>query len=172
MDNGASSSDIEFFRGLSVAYRAGGLSWWDFAWASARGMWPALSGLYTSVASVRAPGVPVLRYGSAGDMVLWMQELLKSAIHSQRATGTFASETQRNLRSFQIRHGIPPTGETGPRTWRALLRLPAARVQWATADVPAARGARAGSHRRLAAREPQSASLPARAYEILPSTEP
>jgi peptidoglycan hydrolase-like protein with peptidoglycan-binding domain len=171
-DNGASAGEVGLFRGLSVAYGAGGLSWWDYAWASARGLWSAISGLYTAVAGVPAPGVPVLAYGSAGDMVLWMQELLKSAIHSQRTTGVFAAETRRNLRRFQIRHGIPPTGETGPRTWRALLRLPVARVQWAAADAQAARGGRARSPRAPAAREPQSASLPARADELRPPIEP
>jgi peptidoglycan hydrolase-like protein with peptidoglycan-binding domain len=171
-DNGASAGEIELFRGLSVAYGAGGLSWWDYAWASARDLWPSIGGLYTAVAGVRSPGVPVLRYGSAGDMVLWMQELLKSAIHSQRTTGVFASETRGNLRRFQIRHGIPATGETGPRTWRALLRLPVARVRWAAAAVQAASRGRADSPRGRPDREPQSASLPARAYEIQPRVEP
>ncbi len=166
-DNGASASDIEWFRGLSVYYHAGGLSWWDYAWASARGLWPAISGLYTGVPALRPTGVPVLGYGSAGDMVLWMQELLKSAIHSQRATGLFGSQTLANLRRFQIRHGIPPTGQTGPRTWRALLRLPVARVRWTAYRAHAARGSR-----RSAASEPQSASLPARAYEIHAPVEP
>jgi len=170
-DNGATGSEIELFRGLSVAYHAGGLSWWDYAWSSASGLWSAVSGLYTPVAGVPSPGVPVLKSGSAGDMVLWMQELLKSAIHSQRATGLFASQTMSNLRRFQVRHGIPPTGQTGPRTWRALLRLRAARVQWAAADVRASR-APAPQNQRRRQSEPQSASLPARAYEIRPKTEP
>jgi peptidoglycan hydrolase-like protein with peptidoglycan-binding domain len=162
-DAGASPSQIALFRGLSVYYHAGGLSWWDYAWTSAGGLWSAVNGLYTAVSSLPPVGVPILKYGSAGDMVLWMQELLKSAIHSQRTTGLFASQTRANLRSFQRRHGIPATGQTGPLTWRALLRLHVARVRWAAADAGAARG---GRHRWLRAREPQSAHLPAVAYEI------
>ena len=156
----ATAGGISLFRGLSVAYHAGGLSWWDYAWTSANGLWPAVSGLYSSVAPLSSPGVPVLHYGSQGDMVLWMQELLKSAIPSQRTTGTFASETLGNLRRFQARHGIPTTGQTGPLTWRALLRLRVSRVHWAS-EARAARG-RARRFRRA----PQSARLPALAYEI------
>lgn len=156
----ASSGEISLFRGLSVAYGAGGLSWWDYAWTSANGLWPGVSGLYTSVATVPSPGFPRLHYGSQGDMVLWMQELLKSAIPSQRTTGTFASETLRNLRRFQARRGIPATGQSGPLTWQALLRLRASRVQWAS-DARAASGAAARYQR-----APQSASLPALADEI------
>jgi peptidoglycan hydrolase-like protein with peptidoglycan-binding domain len=156
----ASAGEISLFRGLSLAYGAGGLSWWDYAWTSANGLWPAVSGPYTSVAAVPSPGFPLLHDGSQGDMVLWMQELLKSAIPSQRTTGTFASETLRNLRRFQARRGIPATGQTGPLTWLALLRLPVARVHWA-ADARAASG-RAGRYPRT----PQSASLPALADEI------
>ena len=159
-DNSASAGEVSLFRGLSVAYHAGGLSWWDYAWTSAAGLWSAVSGLYTSVGPLSSPGAPVLRYGSKGDMVLWMQELLKSAIPSQRRTGTFASETLRNLRRFQVRHGIPPTGQTGSLTWQALLRMPTEGVDWAAA----ARIARGGRGRSPSA--PESAHLPARAYEI------
>jgi hypothetical protein len=166
---GASASEIRLFRGLSVAYHASGLSWWDFAWTSANGLWPAVSGLYTSPSRVGPHLYPLLRYGSAGDDVLWMQELLASAIPSQRTTGTFASQTLVNLRRFQASRGIPATGQTGPLTWRALLRLRAVRVRWAAADARSAAGAGAGGRRGPVARiapAPESASLHARAYEI------
>ena len=156
----SSAGEISVFRGLSVAYHAAGLSWWDYAWTSANRYWPAISGLYDSVGSIPSPGTPVLRYGSKGDMVLWMQELLRSAITSQPRTGTFASQTLRNLQRFQTRHGIPPTGETGPQTWRALLRLPVSGVRWGTD----ARTALAHPLRSPIA--PESADLPARSYEI------
>src|SRR5207302_3312576 len=131
-----SAGEIRLFRGYSVAYHSRGLSWWDYPWTSANGLWPAVSGSYTPAGSASA-GVPILAYGSQGDMVLWMQELLKSAISSQRTTGNFASETEGNVRLFQARHGIPTTGQVGPQTWHALLRLPASRVSWA-ADASAA----------------------------------
>ncbi len=167
-DNGASGSDVALFRGLSVRYHAGGLSWWDYAWASADGLWSALSGLFTSISRIAPLGFPLLSYGSAGDDVLWMQELLARAIPAQRTTGTFASETLADLRSFQARHGIPVTGETGPLTWQALLRLRAVRVSWAAADVRFSRSARAirrGSLPRIAP-APESAALRALVYEI------
>ncbi len=167
-DNGATASDIALFRALSISYDAGGLSWWDFAWASADDLWPALSGPFGSVPSRPPLGFPLLGYGSSGDMVLWLQELLASAIRAQRTTGIFASETLVDLRSFQARHGIPATGETGPLTWQALLRLPAVKVDWVVADARASRSARAtrdGSQPRLAA-APESATLHALAYEI------
>ena len=156
----SSGNEISQFRGLSVAYHAGGLSWWDYAWTSANGYWPAISGSYDSVSSIPSPGFPLLRSGSAGDMVLWMQELLRSAIPSQRRTGTFASETLHNLQRFQIGHGIPPTGQTGPQTWRALLRLPVSGVSWG-ADARTAQ-----AHPLRSPIAPQSADLPAHAYEI------
>ena len=168
-ENGASPSEIELFRGMSVRYHAHGLSWWDFAWAAANDLWAALSGPYTSVSGAAPMGFPLLGYGSKGDMVLWMQELLASAIPSQRTTGLFASQTLADLRAFQARHRIPPTGQTGPLTWRALLRLPAVRVRWAAADAQSARRAPAirgsGARSRIAP-APQSATLPARANEI------
>jgi peptidoglycan hydrolase-like protein with peptidoglycan-binding domain len=168
-DGGASSSEIALFRGLSVGYQAGGLSWWDFAWSAANGLWSALSGPYTSISRIAPLGFPLLGYGSTGDTVLWMQELLASAIPAQRTTGIFASETLTDLRSFQARHRIPATGQTGPLTWRALLRLRAVRVRWAAADVASARRTHAtresGSRLRIAP-APQSAALHALAYEI------
>jgi peptidoglycan hydrolase-like protein with peptidoglycan-binding domain len=168
-DNGASGGELALFRGLSVRYRAGGLSWWDYAWASANGLWTALSGPFTSISSVTPLGFPLLSAGSTGDAVLWMQELLARAIPAQRTTGTFASETLAHLQSFQARQGIPVNGETGPLTWRALLRLRPVRVSWAAADVGSARSARAiraGASRTRTAPAPESAAMHALAYEI------
>jgi hypothetical protein len=161
-----SAGDIELFRGYSVAYRSRGLSWWDYAWTSANNLWGAISGPYTPVSSMSA-GVPILAYGSQGDDVLWMQELLKSAIPSQRTTGNFANQTEGNVRAFQARHGIPTTGQVGPQTWHALMRLPLSRVNWAAADASAARGR---GHR--GPREPENARLRAKRYEIHPPSGP
>jgi peptidoglycan hydrolase-like protein with peptidoglycan-binding domain len=167
-DNGVTGSDIALFRALSIGYGAAGLSWWDFAWASADDLWPALSGPFGSVPSSPPVGFPLLGYGSSGDMVLRMQELLASAIPAQRTTGIFASQTLSDLRSFQASRGIPATGETGPMTWRALLRLPTVAVSWIAADARSARLARAiagGSASRTAA-APESATMHALADEI------
>jgi hypothetical protein len=167
-DNGAIGSQIGLFRAMSISYGAGGLSWWDFAWASADSLWPALTGPFGGVPSRPPLGFPLLGYGSTGDIVLWMQELLASAIPAQRTTGLFASQTLADLRSFQALHRIPVTGETGPMTWRALLRLPPITMSWVAADARAARDARAinGASRSRIAAAPESATLHALAYEI------
>lgn len=158
--NGASAVAVQTFRGLAVHFGAPAVSWWDYAWTSADALWPAVGGEYPS-ASVAGPGVPVLHIGSKGDMVLWMQELLASAIPAEGTDGIFGPQTRGNVRLFQRRHGIPATGETGPRTWRALLRLRAVSVHWA-GDAGAARVANGV---RIAP-APRSARLPARAYEV------
>src|ERR671931_644522 len=47
-DHGAPAGDIRRFRALTVRYRAGGISWWDFAWTAASGLWPAIGGPFAS----------------------------------------------------------------------------------------------------------------------------
>jgi len=162
---GVSALDVETFRGLAVAYHAGGISWWDYAWTTADGLWGAVSGPYLAAAPP-ASSVPVLSEGSQGDMVVWLQELLASVVPSQGIDGVFGPQTAQNLTRFQRRRGITPTGQTGPLTWRALLRLRVVRVHFA-ADVRTALIARGGV-RVLAI--PRSASLPAVRDEIRPPT--
>jgi hypothetical protein len=122
-DNGATSDETRWFRGLTVRYGSPGISWWDYAWTSAAGLWGGVSGFYTTASAVAPLGYPYLGPGSAGDAVLRLQELLARAIPSQRTTGTFASETLAHLEYFQRRNWLPATGRTGPATWRALLAL-------------------------------------------------
>ena len=165
--NGATADEIALFRGLSVGYRARGLSWWDFAWATADGQWPALSGPYTTVSRTVPLGFPLLRYGSKGDIVLWMQELLASAIPAEQTDGIFGPQTLANLKSFQTAHRITPTGQSGPATWHALLRLRAVTVRWAAAH-PSRRThltSQRGADSRIAP-TPRSATLPAVSNEI------
>ena len=168
ISNEATWGEIALFRGLSVSYHARGLSWWDFAWASTNGLWPAVSGLYTSPSRIPPIGFPVIGYGAKGDMILWLQELLASQIPAEQADGVFGAQTLANLRLFQARHRIPPTGQAGPSTWQALLRLPVVRVRWASADVHSPRRGRgtAASIGSRTAPAPQSAALPAVEYEI------
>ena len=154
--------EIQSFRGLAVRYGAPGISWWDYAWTSAGGLWPAVSGVY---ASAGAPplGYPVLAQGDKGDAVLWMQEHLAREFRAQRTTGLFGPLTHSLLRAFQARHRLPVSGETDVATWRALLRLGPGATAWsASATIASVRG----GARSAAANAPQSASLPARRYEI------
>jgi peptidoglycan hydrolase-like protein with peptidoglycan-binding domain len=171
--NGVSAAEVALFRGTTVRYGAPGISWWDYAWTDASGLWSAISGPYTSVSSVAPLGYPILGPGSQGDDVVWLQELLARVEPSQRVTGTFASLTLANLTGFQSRRGLAATGMTSAATWRALLRLAPVRVAWRAVDLPRARGARSARSARSAAAggqpsAPLSAGLPAVAYEIPP----
>ena len=156
-DGSPPSAEIQLFRGLAVRYGSPGISWWDYAWTSVEGVWPAVSGLY---APGGAPplGYPALGIGSQGDAVLWLQEHLAREFPSQRTTGLFGSLTRSILRAFQARHRLPVSGSTDEATWRALLRLNPVPTAWSVSASAARVGARGG--------EPQSASLPARGYEI------
>ena len=174
-DNGVSAADVMLFRGLDVLYGAPGISWWDYAWTAADGLWSAISGYYTVISSVQTLGYPRLGYGSTGDQVVRLQELLAGAIPSQRITGKFASETQGNLEAFQRAHGLLATGRTNSATWHALGRMRPLIPSWSigtSADGGAAIGGaaarRAGSAaRRPSNRAPQSATERAVRYEIV-----
>jgi hypothetical protein len=154
--------DLQSFRGLAVRYGAPGISWWDYAWTSANGLWPSISGLYLP-AGAPPLGYPLLAQGSKGDAVLWMQEHLARQFAAQRTTGLFGPLTNGLLRAFQARRGLPVTGRTDAATWRALLRLPPVATPW-SASASIARAAAGG--RRATGSAPQSASLPALRYEI------
>jgi peptidoglycan hydrolase-like protein with peptidoglycan-binding domain len=157
-DNVVSSLGVSRFRGLAVAYRAPGIAWWDFAWASATELWPAI-GAPVGVAGAVSHGYPVLRAGSVGDQVVLLQEHLARVFPRQRLTGLFGDETRTHLAAFQRRSGLAVTGVADGRTWRALLRLHRIDVTWASS----AQAARAGGEEVAA---PASASLPSGHLEI------
>jgi Putative peptidoglycan binding domain len=125
-----SAAELLRFRELSSAYGATGLSFWDWQETAAEG-WPALAAPLGALEGVTPEqGLPLLKSGSKGDEVLWMQEHLASAIPTQQTTGNFASETEANLRAFQTSHSIPSSGQTDPATWQALLALSPVAVDW------------------------------------------
>ena len=161
--SGSAAGGIRLFRALAVRYGCPGISWWDYAWTSVEDSWSSIGGLY---ASAEAPllGYPALGVGSRGDAVLWLQEHLAREFPSQPTTGLFGPLTVGFLRAFQALHRLPVTGGTDAATWRALLRLRPVATPWSVAAsaARAARAARAGA----GTRAPQSASLPARRYEI------
>ncbi len=159
---GASAGEVGQFRALAVRYQAPGISWWDFAWTSASGLWGAVGGALPSVAAVAPLGYPLLGPGSAGDEVLWLQEHLARGYPAQRLTGLFGVQTAGYLRALQARRHLPVTGTTDASTWQALLRLRPALVSW-TASAHSAR-VRRGATRGATA--PASAALRARRYEI------
>jgi Putative peptidoglycan binding domain len=157
-DNSAPGSDVRRFRALAVRFRARGISWWDFAWVTASGLWPAIGGPFAPAVGVPRPGFRVLRRGDRGDDVLWLQEHLAAVYPRQRLSGFFGAQTAHHVRAFQGRRRLPITGGAGPLTWRLLRRLHPVRVGWAPG--------RALATRTLPA--PRSASLPPVADEIPP----
>ena len=44
--------------------------------------------------------------------------------------GTFGPATAQTLAAFQQSRGLPPTAETDPATWQAVLTLPVTPVDW------------------------------------------
>jgi hypothetical protein len=167
-DSGPASGEVGRFRALTVRYGLRGVSWWDYAWTSANGLWASIGGPFVAASQVSTPGCPRLGRTSRGDDVVWLQQHLARAFPRQRITGLFANETAHHLRAFQARHHLRPTGRTNPATWRALRRLHPIVVPWGAATT-AAHTARAGRQRRTPD-APQSAALRATAYEIPPAT--
>ncbi|HUN78481.1 MAG TPA: peptidoglycan-binding domain-containing protein [Solirubrobacteraceae bacterium] len=128
---GVSATEIVDFRSLASAYGAGGDSFWDWQESSATD-WGALAAPLNTTLTVPQPELtsPLLKEGSRGDQVLWLQEHLASAVPGQPTTGIFEATTRANLEQFQTAHGIPATGETDPNTWAAVLALPPVAVSW------------------------------------------
>ena len=161
---GPSAGDVQAFRALTVRYRAPGISWWDFAWASASALWPALGGSFGPALSASASGYPALGAGAQGDDVLWLQERLAGLYPDQRLTGRFAGQTRAHLAAFQAAHGLAATGVTDAATWRRLLHVVPVDVIW-TASRAGTASARQSPDRPAGA--PLSAGLAASTYEVL-----
>jgi len=69
------------------------------------------------------PPYPVLRRGSRGNYVRYLQQLLLSKLYSPGSIdGVFGSVTQSAVTSFQRENGLVADGIVGSRTW-ATLRL-------------------------------------------------
>jgi Putative peptidoglycan binding domain len=158
----ATAAGVVRFRELTKAYAALGLSWWDYAWTTAGGLWGAIEQLLWDPLGFAGPtsAFPALGRGAAGDEVVWLQEHLARAYPAQHVSGLFAADTVADLRRFQAAHRLVPTGVTDPATWRALLALRPVPIAW----TAGARGARATAAR--VEPPPASAALPAVAYEV------
>jgi hypothetical protein len=154
---------IKLFRRFAASY--GGLppSWWS--WQETAGEeWGALGAdsALQPVAGYRQEVVhPLLRRKSRGDLVVWAQQHLAAAGADLPVTGFFGPKTQRAVRLFKEERGLPANGVIDTETWEKLLELTPYRPSWARLR------ARPGSRAKPATR-PQSASLPAKAYEIPP----
>jgi peptidoglycan/xylan/chitin deacetylase (PgdA/CDA1 family) len=112
--------------------------------------WPKLLAGAGRRPAARAPASrpaarrPVLTFGSRGSLVAEAQRLLGRHGYRVRVTGLYWLETVRQVRRFQVAHGIRNTGQVGPLTWPRLLGRrsgPLARA------APAARPARGSAAR-------------------------
>jgi hypothetical protein len=153
-------SEVLRFRKLALASGFGGVSWWSWQHASARGFRAAgRRPLRPPRAYAPTTAYPELSQGDAGDLVVWAQEhLIAGGYLTSAATGEYGRLTSRAVRSFQLAAALPVTGAIDALTWQQLLaRLEPVAVDWSGGK---ARG------RLLAMPEPASADLPAIADEL------
>lgn len=117
-------SQMARFRQLAALYGSSGLSWWSWQASSDRG-WNALGAPTDPLTDGTQPSQdwPLLKKGSKGDEVRWMQQHLAAADPTTPMSGTFDAATDTALRNFQIQHAFPVTGTTDAATWEALLAL-------------------------------------------------
>lgn len=132
-----STEELVAFRTLASAYGSTGLSFWDWQETTSKG-WKALVEPLNPELHMPSPEMtsPLLKKGSKGDQVLWMQEHLAAAEPEQPTNGIFEEKTASNLMSFQAAHTLPATAETDPETWSDLLTLPPVAVQWTGGNSP------------------------------------
>jgi peptidoglycan/xylan/chitin deacetylase (PgdA/CDA1 family) len=125
--------------------------------AAATALPAAMAKLTAATAKPTRPSAvskPILVLASRGAAVRRVQTLLNRHRHRVPVTGYYGPRTVRQVRRFQVAHGIRNTGRVGPRTWLELLgragRRPAtqsaAKGRPAPArSAPAPAAARAGS---------------------------
>jgi hypothetical protein len=149
------------FRKYGRDYGAGGVSWWSWQETGA-GEWRAIGRHVRHGVPGFSPGhgYPYLTQGSAGDLVVLAQELLKAAGRSVGVNGNYGSEMTTAVRRFQRHEALPVSGSIGNLTWRALQRRRPVRVRWAKRGNPKLGGSSGSA--------PASASLPAVRDEIPP----
>jgi peptidoglycan/xylan/chitin deacetylase (PgdA/CDA1 family) len=92
--------------------------------AAATALPAAMAKLTVATAKSTRPGAvskPTLVFASRGAAVRRVQTLLNRHGYRVPVTGYYGPLTVRQVRRFQVAHGIHNTGRVGPRTWRKLL---------------------------------------------------
>src|SRR5215213_2123640 len=107
---------------------------------------PAAPGAAPAAAAavVRSGPRPILTFASRGAAVRRAQALLNRHGYRVPVTGFYGLLTVRQVRRFQVAHGIRNTGQVGPLTWPKLLGRRSGPLVRA---APAARPARASASR-------------------------
>ena len=151
-----SRSSVRNFRRYIASYDTAP-SWWSWQHTGTR-QWRALRGRakpFRGYSPERSR--MVLRSGSRGDQVVWLQQHLRGAGYTRvPASGIFGKRTRKAVRAFQRSRSLGVDGVVGTTTWNRLLRVDPVRIRWA--------GRR--SLRSLGDREPLSADLPAIRNEL------
>lgn len=65
---------------------------------------------------------PVLKYGSKGNDVVQLQEILNKFGYGLATDGKFGPKTQEAVKAYQAEHGLIVDGKVGPKTWAELLK--------------------------------------------------
>src|SRR5215218_6021750 len=108
----------------------------------------AAPGAAPAAAAVARPGPrPILTFASRGAAVRRAQVLLNRHGYRVPVTGLYWLETVRQVRRFQVAHGIRNTGQVGPLTWPKLLGRRSGPLARATPTGRVARAARAPAAR-------------------------
>lgn len=167
--------EIYRFRQLALAHGFDGVSWWSWQHTTPRD-WKAIGRGVSAPAGYKpTTQYPHLSLKSQGDLVVWAQQLLVGGGYDTKITGTFGKMTRAAVREFQRDHHLSVTGEIAKATWVPMLdKLKPVKVRWTKSGASVKGGggsgggtaARAGSGGPLTLRQPGSAKLPARGYEI------
>lgn len=72
---------------------------------------------------LQSPSIYILKKGSTGSAVQYLQYKLLSKLYPLDADGIFGSETENAVKLFQTESGLVPDGIVGPITFSALLPL-------------------------------------------------
>lgn len=153
---------IRRFRRLVLAHDMEGVSWWSWQHAGRR-QWKAVRAPVAEPSGYeRYDSYPTLRLGSQGDLVAWVQQLLRGGGYSTPVSGYFEAPTRSALLAMQDDAGLQETGNADPATWERLLEFEPLAVRWTKKGAAPASGAGA------VLPEPRSADLPAKGYEIPP----
>jgi hypothetical protein len=147
----APPNEIVRFRQIAAAEGATGVSWWSWQHTTAPG-WDAVGQPVEPFTSAPAREFAELAKGKKGDLVIWAQQHLNGAGQSVTVDGDFGTGTQEAVKSFQSANGLPVSGTIDTATWQALLQHPPAKTKWSAKTAP------------------KTAKLPARRYEIGPSS--
>ncbi|WP_354698763.1 hypothetical protein DSM112329_04456 [Paraconexibacter sp. AEG42_29] len=131
------ASELQRFRQVWLSYGAGGLSWWDWQ-ETTDAAFTTLAAPVPAPITLPDPGWPVLRKGSKGDQVVWLQQHLTTFAPAVKVNGSFDAATVAAVKALQTARGFTPSGQTDPATWQAVLLEPNVPIDWSGRKAPAA----------------------------------